>query len=82
MAISRHFRDHATHHFHNRHINNESGDRHETIEFLLGAHIFDPSHVKTLTRAIAMDLIEKLYPLHALDDRDGGDNTIDLLKDG
>ena len=52
----------------------EGGDRYDAMQFYFGARIFDPSYAKTLSRAQAFALIDKMsvYPIF----NKGGDNSI------
>ena len=57
----------------------EGGDRHDAMQFYLGARIFDPSYAKTLNRTQAFELIDKMsvYPIF---NKDGENSIINRLK--
>ena len=57
----------------------EGGDRHDAMQFYFGARIFDPSYAKTLNRAQAFALIDKMsvYPIF---NKDGDNSIINRLK--
>lgn len=57
----------------------EGGDRYDAMQFYSGARIFDPSYAKTLSRAQAFALIDKMsvYPIF---NKDGDNSIINRLK--